>query len=302
MAQEARNTRIRTWLESLFDPVDAASLVFFRVAFGTIMAIECLRYLKLGWITREYVEPTFYFKYFGFGWVEPWAGDGMYWHFVVLAVLSACVATGFLYRAATILFFFGFSYVFLLEQARYLNHFYFVIILSLLLALVPAHRAFSIDALLRPKLRRDTVPGWTVFTLRAQMEIVLIFAGLVKISADWLRLEPLSMWMARRGDDARWIGPLMNEDWVVAIGAYGSIAIHLVGAPLLLFRRTRLAALVAYTGFHLSNHLMFEIGIFPWLTIAATLIFLDPDWPKALARSARRLFVGPSNTGAVVDG
>ncbi len=37
--------------------------------------------------------------------------------------------------------------------------------------------------------------------------------------------------------------------------------------------------------FHLINARLFEIGIFPWLAIAATTLFLPPDWPRrALSR------------------
>ncbi len=95
------------------------------------------------------------------------------------------------------------------------------------------------------------------------------------------------MWLARR-DDWALIGPLLNQDWVVAIAAYGSIALHLVGAPLLLFRRTRGPVIVVYFAFHLMNHFMFNIGIFPWLTMAATLMFLEPDWPRRVLRGTRR--------------
>ena len=119
------------------------------------------------------------------------------------------------------------------------------------------------------------------------MEVMLIYAGLVKVNPDWLRLEPLGMWLARRAD-APLIGPLLEQDWVVAVAAYGVIAVHLIGAPLLLFRRTRGPTIVVYFAFHLANHFMFNIGIFPWLTMAATLIFLDPDWPRQALRSAAR--------------
>ena len=295
------NRQFRTSLARLFDPIDPSSLVFFRIAFGTIMLIEMWRFYANDWITRYYVDTEFMFKYFGFGWVQPWPDDGMYWHFALLAVLSACIALGFLYRIATVLFFFAFTYIFLLEEARYLNHFYFVIILAFLMMLVPAHRYFSLDALLRPKLRSERVPAWTLWTIRAQIEIILIYAGLVKINPDWLRLEPLGMWLSRR-DDLPLVGPLFNEDWVVAIAAYGSIAIHIIGAPLLLFRRTRVPAIVAYFGFHLSNHFLFTIGIFPWLTMAATLMFLDPDWPKQFVRSIRSTLAGRGKTELVADG
>ncbi len=120
-----------------------------------------------------------------------------------------------------------------------------------------------------------------------QFEVVYIYAGIVKLNPDWLRLEPMGMWLARR-DDWALIGPLFNQDWVVAIAAYGAIALHLVGAPLLLFRRTRAYTIVIYFVFHLMNHFMFQIGIFPWVAMAGTLMFLEPDWPRrALHRTLR---------------
>ncbi len=289
------------WIRKLFCPIDASSLVFLRIAFGLIMLVEMWRYYDHDWITRYFVDPDFMFNYFGFGWVHPWPGDGMYWHFGLLTVLSVCIAIGFMYRVATVLFLIAFTYVFLLEEARYLNHFYFVIILAFLLAITPANRYFSVDSRIWPSLRSETVPAWTLWLVRAQIEIFLIYAGLVKINPDWLRLEPLGMWLSRR-DDWPLIGPLFNEDWVVATASYGSIAIHVVGAPLLLFRRTRVPAIVAYFCFHLSNHFLFSIGIFPWLAMATTLMFLDPDWPKQLMLRIRGAFRIRAITRAAANG
>ena len=45
----------------LFEPVDIASLVCFRVLFGAIMLWEVWRYLRNGWIYRYFIEPEFFF-------------------------------------------------------------------------------------------------------------------------------------------------------------------------------------------------------------------------------------------------
>ena len=58
---------------------------------------------------------------------------------------------------------------------------------------------------------------------------------------------------------------------------------HLVGAPLLLWRRTRLAVFVVYVSFHLANSILFHIGVFPWITLAGTLMFFEPGWPREIA-------------------
>lgn len=281
----------RRWADDLFEPVDPISLVFLRVSFGVIMLVEVWRFWDHGWIERYYIRPDFLFKYYGFEWVHPWPGDGMYWHFVLIAVVSLMIAVGLFYRLASILFFFAFSYIFLLDQARYLNHFYLVILIALLMMLVPASRAYSLDALL-PFGRRGgdrSVPAWSIWLFRLQFEVVYIYAGIVKINPDWLRLEPLGMWLARRAD-APLIGPLLTEDWVVAVASYGVIALHVFGAPLLLFRRTRIYVTAVYFAFHLANHFMFQIGIFPWMTMAGTMMFFDPDWPRQLWRWLKRPF------------
>lgn len=268
--------------QHLFTPVDAASLSVFRIGFGLIMVIEALRYLSSDWIYRYYIAPPFHFKYYGFGWVEAWPGNGMYVHFWLLGLLAVAITLGAFYRLSMVLFTGAFSYVFLLDQSTYLNHLYLVILFAILLCVVPAHRHWAVDAWRRPAQRSPTVPFWSLWLLRAQMEIMLLYAGIVKINNDWLQLEPLRMWLARRADYPL-VGPWLTEDWVVACAAYGVILLHLVGAPLLLWRRTRLVVFLIYCGFHISNHFIFTIGIFPWFTIVGTLLFFDPDWPRQLA-------------------
>ena len=88
-----------------------------------------------------------------------------------------------------------------------------------------------------PRLRSSTVPRWTVVVLMLQIEIVLIFAGIVKVNLDWLQLQPLTIWLGKR-TDLPLIGAYFGETWAVALASYGAIALHLVGAPLLLWRRT----------------------------------------------------------------
>ena len=276
------------WRQCLFTPVDAGSIAVFRIGFGFILLWDVWRYYAKGWVERYYIQPDFYFKYYGFEWVQPWDGDGMYWHFAVMGVCAFLIMVGAFYRLAVIVFTLAFTYVFLLDQSRYLNHFYLVVLFSTLLCVIPAHRRSSVDAWRRPSLRSNTLPVWTLWLLRAQLEIVLLFAGIVKINADWLQLQPLKMWLAERADFPFGLGYLFTQDWSVAVAAYGVIALHIVGAPLLLFKRTRLVVFCLYAAFHTLNHFVFTIGIFPWFTLFASLLFFEPDWPQRLWSRLRR--------------
>ncbi|MEE8043421.1 MAG: HTTM domain-containing protein [Pseudomonadales bacterium] len=280
---------------ALFRQVDSSSLVAFRVAFGAIMLWEVKRYLVLGRVARYWIEPSFHFTYPFFGWVHPWSGDGMYLHFYVLGVLAAFIAFGFLYRLSAFLFFLAFSYVFLLEEAQYLNHFYLIVLISFLMIWVPAHRSMSIDARLRPRLRSETVPAWAVALLAGQIGVVYLLGGIAKIGPDWLRGEPMRAWLAAR-DDFPLIGAFFTTEWMVYLMSYGGMLIDLAALPLLVMRRTRAFMFGALVLFHLMNAGLFSIGIFPWFMIAATTLFFRPDWPRRLLED---LWIDPNRRGSI---
>lgn len=302
--QKARNfglvsqsTLIQRICVSLLKPVDISFLIFFRVVFGAIMLWEVYRYFTHNWISRYYIEPTVYFTYYGFSWVKPWPGEGMYVHFFVLGVLAACILAGFFYRIAATLFFLGFTYVFLLDQTRYLNHFYLVSLISFLLIFLPAERALSVDALLRPKIRSDKVPSWTLWLLRAQVGIAYFFGGIAKLNSDWFRGEPMRTWL-RPLTKLPLFGPLFQKEWVVYHFVIGGLLLDLLVVPLLLCRRTRPYAFLAAIAFNLLNALIFQIGIFPWFMLGATLIFFPPDLMRRIVRGVVRAFASPDSPAA----
>lgn len=292
----------RIWgrlLGRLFAPVDIASLAFFRVAFGVIMLWEVWRYYEYSWIGAYYIEPVFHFSYYGFGWVEPWPGVGMYLHFLAIGMLAGCVMLGLFYRVSAALLFLSLSYVFLLEQTLYLNHFYLVYLISGLLIFIPAHRSFSLDALRRPEIRSQTVRAWTLWILAAQIAIVYFYGGIAKLNGDWLRGEPMRMWLAT-STEFPLIGSFFTREWAPYLFSYGGLSFDLMIVPLLLWRRTRILAFVAAAGFHLTNAELFQIGIFPWLAIAATTLFLSPSWPRLLF-SCLRIPMQSSNAREVTS-
>jgi hypothetical protein len=59
--------------------------------------------------------------------------------------------------------------------------------------------------------------------------------------------------------------------------------------PLFLFwRRSRLVAYLAVVLFHLITWLLFPIGIFPWVMMAAATVFFPPEWPRSMGQKLRR--------------
>ncbi len=273
----------RSLREHLGRPVSGQSLAMFRILFGALILWDCWRFIKYDRLWRYWVAPDFHFTYAGFGWVAPLPEPWLQIAWLTLGASALLVMLGLFYRTAIICLTLLFSYFFLLDKAEYLNHFYLVILFALLLCVLPAARVWSLDAL-RARPIASTVPFAAVFVLRLQMEIMLIFAGLVKLTPDWLAGEPLGLWLRPQTEDVIF-GWLFHYDEMLIAASWGTIALHLLGAPLLMWRRTRLPVFLIYCLFHLLNAQFFNIGIFPWLTMAATLIFFPPDWPSRLASS-----------------
>ena len=270
--------------EGLFAPVDISCLVYFRILFGAILLVEVWRYFHNQWISLEFIEPRMHFTYFGFSWVHPWPGNGMYYHFAALGILAFCILIGFAYRISTALFFLGFTYMFLLEQAIYLNHFYFVGLVSFLMIFVPANRQLSADVWLRPGIASDFAPAWTLWILRAQMGIVYFFGGIAKLNPDWLAGWPMRMWMGQFNMPL--LAHFRDQPWLAVFMSYSGLFLDLFGVPLLLWKRTRPYMFAVLALFHLTNSNLFDIGIFPWFATAMTALYFQPDWPRRLLRIA----------------
>lgn len=111
------------------------------------------------------------------------------------------------------------------------------------------------------------------------MGIVYFYGGAAKLEPDWLRGEPMRASLERRTDFPL-LGRFFREEWMVYSVTYGGLLLDLLIVPFLLWRRTRVAAFCVAVAFHLLNAKWFTIGVFPWLAISATLLFLSPSWPR----------------------
>jgi vitamin K-dependent gamma-carboxylase len=270
----------------LVEPVDAASLAAYRIAFGLLMSVSAVRFIALGWVDRCYVQPRFFFSYWGFSFVEVLPREQMIAAYVALAVLGLFIALGLFYRLSTALFFVVFTYVELIDVTNYLNHYYLVSLLALLLCFVPAHSAFSLDARLGLVKGRGTIPAWGLYLLRFQVGLVYVFAALAKVETDWLvHAEPLHIWMSSRTDTPL-IGSWLDRFDVALTMSWAGFLNDLFAVPLLLWRRTRVYAFGMILVFHAMTNVFFNIGIFPILMPINATLFFAPTWPRRLFRLA----------------
>ncbi len=275
--------RVRFNFNMLFEPVDIASLAIFRILFGLLMGISMVRFLAKGWVETLYLQPTFFFSYPGFAWVQPWPGWGMYAHVILLALLALLIAFGWYYRLSTALFFALFTYLELIDQTNYLNHYYLISLISFLMIFCPLSRAFSIDARRQPPTC-STVPAGMLWLLRSQIALVYLFAGLSKINGDWLwHAQPLNIWLTAHADFPI-LGGLFGQVWVHFAMSWLTVIFELTIVGFLIWRRTRLAAYVMLVVFHLMTLTLFYIGMFPGIMIVMTTLFFPPDWPRRWVR------------------
>lgn len=284
MAVSARASALLRTLEA---PVDIASLALVRVALGVLLCVSTLRFLFNGWVERFFVTPHYFFSYSGFEWVEPLSHQGMLFIHWVMAAAAFLVALGLLYRVAIVVLFLTFTYVELIDVTNYLNHYYLVSLLLLLCCFLPLSGTASIDAVLFPTRNTTTVPRWVVWLFRAQISIVYLGAAIAKANTDWLyHAQPLGIWLASRGETPV-LGPLLAYPWAPYLFAWAGFLHDLLAPAALLSRRTRGFAYPIILGFHLGTHLLFNIGIFPFLMPIMATVFFAPDWPRRFVPSGR---------------
>ncbi|MDE0203718.1 MAG: HTTM domain-containing protein [Rhodospirillaceae bacterium] len=261
-------------------PVCGQSLAVFRIAFGLLMLNDVVHLLRYDWLTGFYIDRAILFPYYG---LEVPALPAPWLHLLwsLCGLCCVMVTLGAFYRIAIWGFNAIFIYFFLLDQLLYLNHFYMIALFGLLLGCTDAHRCWSLDRRLGRIGSTTKVPLWNLLILQFQVEVILVFAGLVKIEVDWLRGEPLRTWMLERPWSP--LSTLFEVHWITLAAPVLIILLHTVGAPLLLWSKTRLWVFLLYCAFHATNAHLFNIGVFPWMTIAATTIMFSPAWPTILA-------------------
>jgi hypothetical protein len=256
------------------EQTDAAPLAIFRLFFGLMMFASIVRFWANGWIEKLYLVPKFHFSYFGFSWIKP-MGNYTYLLFIICGISALFVAIGYKYRIAIVTFFLSFLYIELMDKTTYLNHYYFISIVSFLLLFLPANAYFSLDVFTRKK-QYQQIPKWNIDCLKLMLFIIYLSAGFVKLNSDWLfRAMPLKIWLPSKYD-LPFIGEnLMQQNWFHFAMSWSGMLYDMSIPFLLLYKRTRFVAFLFVVFFHVFTRVLFPIGMFPFIMIVSALIFFD---------------------------
>ncbi len=275
----------------LFKQVDNIGLVLFRVAFGLLIAIEAFGAIFTGWVRRTLVDTPFTFNFIGFDFLQHIQGPTMYYYFVVMGIFGIFVMLGYKYRFSMIAYAIMWTCVYLMQKSSYNNHYYLMMLLCWIMAFLPANRWFSLDAKINPEIKSPAMPRWVLLILILQVWIVYTFASVAKLYPDWLDASMPALLMRGRID--YWlIGGILQQNWVHWCIAYTGLLFDLLIVPLMLWKRTRLVGFIISVFFHLFNSIVFQIGIFPYMSIAFALFFFSPEILRKRFLPKKELYSG----------
>jgi len=266
--------KIQTYLQKTASPLP---LIFFRIALGSMLFASIVRFWYNGWIEALYINPKHYFPFYGFEFVTP-LGEFTYILFILCGASALMVALGLFYRVSSVVLFASFTYIELIDKSTYLNHYYFISLVCLLMIFLPANTALSLDALRNKKLAASQIPAWCTDSVKLFVGMLYFFAGLAKVNSDWLiHALPLRIWLPAK-NDLPIIGGIFNHLWVAYAFAWIGCLYDLCIPFLLSNKKARPFAYMAVVIFHTLTSMLFPIGMFPYVMMATALIFFSPEF------------------------
>ena len=267
----------------LFKHIDNSALIVFRIIFGLLIFLESVGAIFTGWVKRTLIDPEFTFSFIGFEWLQPLPGNWMYVYYAIMGVFGFCVMVGYKYRFSIIAFTILWTATYLMQKASYNNHYYFLCLISVVMIFLPANTCYSVDVKQNPHIKSNFMPQWSALILMFNIFLVYTYGSIAKLYPDWLDTSVFELLMKSK-QHYFIIGDLLQQKWLHYFLAYGGILFDGLIIPLLLFKPTRKWAFIISVFFHLFNSIVFQVGIFPYLSLAFAVFFFEP-------RTIQKLFL-----------
>ncbi len=271
----------KKWILLCFEPVRNDGLICFRILFGLIMAFHCVSSIADGSVFANYIQPPFTFNFIGFDFIQPIPGNGMYLFFGTMALVALLVMAGFFYRVSSIVLALMWTCIYLMQKSNYNNHHYLMVLLCWIMALLPAERALSIDSWRNSTIRSAFCTKWVYWLMMFQVAVVYFFAASSKLTEAWLSGKFIAIRFSRLAMHPS-LGSVYGNHYFQMFISYAGIVFDFLIIPLLMWKKTRKFAILAAIVFHLFNSYTFRIGIFPYLSLALFLFFINYRFPDFL--------------------
>lgn len=263
-------------MKKLFQPIDNAPLIIFRIFLGFLLAAETFGAILTGWVKNNFIDPKFTFSHIGMEWLQPLPGYGMYFYFATMGILGILIMIGWKYRWTLSAFTVLWTISYLMQKTSYNNHYYMLILVCLIMIFLPANKYASIDAKKKPEIKNLSMPKWCSWVMILQIAIVYFFATVSKFYPDWLDGTFTKNLLANKSPYP-FIQEIFNQKWFYLFIAYSGIAFDMLIVPMLLWKRTRTIAFIASLVFHLFNAVTLQIGIFPFFALSFAVFFYPPE-------------------------
>ena len=259
-----------------FKAIDNSPLIVFRIFFGFLVACESFGAILTGWVKHVLIDPQVTFSFIGFEWLKPLPGFGMYFYFIAMGVFGLAIMLGYRYRIAIISYTILWAGAYFMQKTAYNNHYYLLLLISFLMIFLPSNSYASLDVRQNRIKEENTMPYWISLLFIIQVAIVYVFASIAKFYPDWLD-GTFTRNLLADSTNVIALKKLFLQKWFYLFIAYMGIIFDLLIVPLLLFKKTRMLALLASLTFHLFNAIFLEIGIFPFFALTFVLFFYEPE-------------------------
>ena len=168
----------------LSENIDNSGLVIFRILLGLLIVAESFGAVLLGWVEAVFIQSKFTFNFIGFDFLQVLHGEKMYSYFFIMGIFGLLITFGLFYRFAMTVFTIMWTAVYLIQKESYNNHYYFLILICIIMVFLPANGKLSVDAKLFPKIRQTKIPRWMPYLLIFQLAILYFYAAVAKLYPD----------------------------------------------------------------------------------------------------------------------
>jgi len=294
----------RAWETFWFSQGSTFTLGLFRILFAILLCEEVFTTRSRSLFA---IEGGFHLPYISF--IEPVPLQTYLWlhHLQFPFIFLLGIGVWMRFSCGMLILLQG--YVFFADQMNFRNHPYFFLLVLLLLLLSPANDALSVKALFRMLRERKSTLDSLLGSMRpltwqrliqVQLCIVYFYAAFHKLSPGFLRGEILSFHIGRRlefNESGLTVANFLSEEWLTPLRSFVAVPENLVVlaflsvmteflVPVFLWsRKTRPAAILVGTLFHVGIAFTMNIHVFSYSIIASYLLFLDPDTLPDMVKS-----------------
>ncbi len=260
-----------------FTPVSPVSLGIFRIGFGLIMIYQLLHIQPYFFETLIYSK--YFIKYDFFEWVTLASSEHLHIIFNIAIVATIFFTIGLFYRLSSFIVFIIWCYLFFTDLGHNNNHYYLIGMFLFFLPFIQANQWGSILNFHKaPKL----IPRWNYLIYQLLIFILYFYGAIAKMNTDWLSGYPLKYWLYGRTSFGEAIQTFLENNYTVLFFSYYGLLFDLLVGFALFHKKYKFYALFFLLPFHIINHFLWPIGVFPVFSIFATVLFFNQEITKLI--------------------